>query len=241
MKHCIEPGSIQDWELEAYADGIRIDRVSQHLADCDFCSARLRQLRQLYHVLETALHRLDCPSVDELRALRWKQLSPTRAALVKQHLTTCATCAQEATTFNGPMPEASASSPGWLERAFSVLVARLTPPRLTLLPALRGSAAQDIIYEVEEMGWEVMLTSLMESSGYSLAGQVLGPDPAKLSLGRATLLANGRLVQEVGLDATGWFELRGLPVGDCTLWLELSETRVEMPDIHLGVSLPPDS
>lgn len=238
MKQCIDPASIQDWELEAYLDGASSPRISQHLAQCEFCQARLTQLRRFSQVLTTALYRQDCPGIDELRALRWKQLSPTRAALVRQHLATSAACAQEIATFDGPTPEANETGAGWLERAFSVFVARLAPPSLTPLPALRGNAVADIIYEVQEKGWEVTITAITETRGYSLAGQVMGPDPEELSPARATLLAGDRLIQEVGLDATGWFELRGLSACDYDLWVEFSTARIQIPELHLGAPLP---
>lgn len=236
MNQCIQPGSIQDWELDAYADGMPIDRIGQHLRQCSYCADRLRHLRQSDHRLGAVLFRLNCPSADEIRALRWNQLSPTRAALVRQHLATCTICAHDAATYDGPPAGKSKEEAGWLERAISVLVARLSPLTLAPRPALRGETAMDMIYEVQEMGWEITLTSLMETRGYSLAGQILGPATAELARTRVTLLADNHLVQEVEPDATGWFEFHGLATGEYDLWLEFVDAHVEMPQIRLGAS-----
>ena len=59
--------NIEDWELEAYADGAADARLDALIAQSPELAARIEMIKRGNSVLRISLHRADCPSEDDLR------------------------------------------------------------------------------------------------------------------------------------------------------------------------------
>lgn len=242
MTSCILPEAIPDWRWEAYLDGERTPDLERHLMECSYCTARLAQLSGLSDQLKAALHRVDCPSADALRAYRWSELPTERAGVIAEHLLECRTCRRELALFAGPalapaLGQDSAERP--LLARVQLFIARLVTTAQPAAPALRGVLAEGAVYQVAETGWEVTLRAAIEARGYAVAGQVLGPEPEALEAGRVTALADGQPALAASLDASGWFTLRSLAPGRYALWIEMAENVIHLPIVEIGAPLPP--
>lgn len=241
MTSCIRPDEIPDWRWEAYLDGERTPDLERHLMECSYCTARLTQLSGLSDQLKAALHRVDCPSADALRAYRWHELPAERAGVIAEHLLECRTCRRELAVFAGPalapaLGQDNAERP--LLTQVHLFIARLVTTAQPAAPALRGTLIAGAVYQVTETDWEVTLRETIEARGYAVAGQVLGPEPEALEAGRVTALADGQPALAASLDASGWFTLRGLAPGRYALWIEIAEDVIHLPTIEIGAPLP---
>ncbi len=107
---CSEPGAIRDEELLAYLAGERVrPAVVQHLAHCQYCSARLAEYRRMELRLTSKLYRWNCPPAHILGEYHLGMLSNEIAAAVRLHLGVCVHCAAEVTALsdflvNDPVP-----------------------------------------------------------------------------------------------------------------------------------------
>ncbi len=229
MEKCTGPQEILDRQLDAYLDGASSPGVEAHLAACAHCAGRLAELRSFDRGLRARLRRADCPSADDLRAERLRAIC--------DHVAFCRTCGRELVSYRGPEPlvvtEDSAALSGFVHR-MAHFVARLVPPIPAAIPVLRGVTTEPTVHQVAETGWELMLVQDTEARGYTLSGQLLGPDPQSLAEGYVTALAGGLAPQEAEMDASGWFELRPLVAGRYLLWIEIPGTRITVPDVDIG-------
>jgi hypothetical protein len=107
---CSEPGAIRDEELLAYLAEEQVrPAVVQHLARCQYCSARLAEYRRMELRLTSKLYRRDCPPAHILGEYHLGMLSNEIAAAVRLHLGVCVHCAAEVTALsdflaNDPVP-----------------------------------------------------------------------------------------------------------------------------------------
>ena len=139
-------------------------------------------------------------------------------------------------------------------RRLAVIAAELFTPATEMLPAVRGdlnaTGSTLLNYRIAERGWELVLmpsaqpTQLAQPSSqpsaqpieYLLSGQLLGPHGDELSATSVTVLDEGRFVQEMSVDGSGWFDLPNLPSGHYSLWLEMPEVRIEVKNIKVGIA-----
>ncbi|QBD82330.1 hypothetical protein EPA93_42680 [Ktedonosporobacter rubrisoli] len=96
---CSEPGAIREEEIVAYLAGEKVrPAVVQHLARCQYCSARLATYRQMERELTSKLYRLDCPSNQVLGEYQLGFLDPKEVLRVQKHLEICKFCSAEVAT-----------------------------------------------------------------------------------------------------------------------------------------------
>ena len=243
MTTCTQPNRFDEWEFEAFLDGLGNPDFARHLHECEHCAHQLTQLRAEAAQLDHLLARVDCPPADDLQRYRWGQLEPAQAQTVAAHIQVCTVCATEMAQFLGPLragqPAAQpqslvASLEQTVRRQLRVLVAKLLPNDPQAIPALRGSSDLTMqSYRIDESGWELVVQVLNESTGYALAGQLRGPEDEVLQNAHATLLHGQHYVTEAGLDNTGWFELRVPESGIHQLVVEMPDYRIRA-DVHVG-------
>jgi len=244
--NCIDPGAIQDWELEAYADGEAPPRVVEHLERCPACRARLAEQVAFERRLRHSLYRFDCPSPDLLRDYHWGYLPTAERRRVEAHLETCPHCAAELADLAGFVTvERTSPSSALLARARQaaaqarLVVARLVSPGPCLAPALRGETREVLLFDAEGFALSVNLEQ-EDTGAYTLFGQVLSPvSPAPPVYGgavgyaRLTAREEGMAPVQTPLDANGGFALPDLRPGVYQLVVRLPEQRIVVPTLAL--------
>jgi len=252
---CVDPGAIQDWELEAYADGDVSPHVVEHLSRCPACRAWLAEALSLEGRLRQALYRFDCPSPDTLRDYYWGYLAAEQQRQVEHHLDRCPHCTAElAELTEFVTAERTESSDALLSRArqaaaqLRLVVARIVSPARRPVLDLRGDPALALRSETRDVllfsaGDTALSVNLeQETTGaYTLFGQVLSP-PAALSPGdrvRLTAYRGTKEPQEIAtpvqvlLNANGGFALPNLRSGVYQLVVCLSDRRIVVPTLRL--------
>lgn len=238
---CIDPGAVQDWELEACADGKAPSHVVEHLEHCPACRAWLRENVELERRLRQVLHRFDCPSPDLLRDYYWDYLPADEHRRVEAHLDVCLHCTTElADLVKFVETERAEPSNTLLARArqataqVRLVVAQLVSPTQRLVPALRGETREVLLFEAEGVTLSVNLEQ-EDTGAYTIFGQVLSAEPMTFSSGYARLTAReGDIppVQEM-LDANGGFALSNLHPGIYQLVVCLPDRRIIVPTLAL--------
>jgi anti-sigma factor RsiW len=196
---CIDPGAVQDWELEACADEEAPPHVVKHLERCPACRARVREHAPLERLLRQALYRFDCPSPDLLRDYHWGYLPADERRRVEAHLEACPHCAEElADLAEFVRAERAQPSQTLLDLArqaaarVHLVVAQLVSPGLSpetalrldarSATALRGDTQEMLLFDAEGVMVSVNLEQ-EETGAYTLFGQVLLPGPVALAGG----------------------------------------------------------
>lgn len=259
---CVDVGAIQDWELDAYADGEALSHVAAHLAQCPACRARLENDRAFEAHLRGALYRFDCPSSDVLRDYYWGDLPTKRQEQVAAHLAQCSRCTDELTE----MAELVAAEQGepvstWLTRARQAvdqvrlvvmqLVSQVSAgqPAARFVPAFRGESGETLLFEADEVAVSVSLER-DKMGAYALSGQILlspagilpqdvvrltgytGADAPRLADTGHPADLDYPAV-ETGIDANGVFTFSNLRSGVYQLVLSLADRRVVIPSLVL--------
>jgi anti-sigma factor RsiW len=234
---------VEDWELEAYADGAADTRLDRLIRESPEMAQRVARIKAENAALRHALYRTDCPSVDELRDFQSGFLSAARAVEVQRHVAECRTCAADVAAYAQLDVEAQSVLNDVLTRAkqgFDILVGKLLPMS-TPLPVLRGdegeSDAHTAVYGVPERDWQLALTWAIDELGYKLSGQLIAkdvPDAVTATLIGLDMAVTDMPTYEAGLDDVGWFVFHDLAPGHYELWLELSQTHIQIADIQIG-------
>lgn len=241
MMGCAGPEEIQDWELEAYADGESLPHVAEHLKRCSACRMRLADYIAFEHRLCRALYRFNCPTTDTLRDYYWGYLPADEHQQVALHLKTCPHCAAEleyldefvATERAHPLSILLARARQAAEQA-RLIVARLLSPVPRPVPVLRGEIREVLLFDAE--GIELALNlEQEETGGYTIFGQVLLPEKASLSQGYVRLGAHREDMDPIQapLDANGGFALTNLNPGTYHLTICLPQKRIVVPILAL--------
>jgi anti-sigma factor RsiW len=205
---CRHPPPLTDEQLMATTDGVAGAQLSEHLADCASCSARLEHIRQVEQRLISRLYRWDCPPSQQLGNYHIGLASATDATMIAQHLELCAACNAEiellrefisttAVTVTPTVRPATPATQPWL----GDLIARMLPAAQQAT-ALRGAAAHAI---TAEAGHTTIILEVQPSAeGWvTLRGQILEADQdrwigALVELHQAGALATTTLIDEVG-------------------------------------------
>ncbi len=239
---CIEPGAVQDWELEAYVSGEASPRFLEHVKRCPACLARLRKRVVLEHQLRRTLYRFDCPPPDLLRDYECGYAAADEQRRLEAHLETCPHCAAEladlAESVEVEFISRSSELVARAERAaarMGLIVARLISPAPRPVLALRGETREVLLFEAGDMALSVNLEQ-EENGAYTLFGQVLSPQPIAATDGYARLTAREEKIApvEAELDANGGFALCSLCPGTYQLVVSLLEQRIVVPTLTLG-------
>ena len=243
--NCITPGAIQDWELDACADGEAPPHVVEHLKRCPACRTRLAKQVTLERRLRQALYRFDCPSPDLLRDYHWGFLPTDEHRQTEAHLETCPHCSAELANLARFVPtEPPEPSSTLLDQAQRVaqrvplVVAQLYAPRLSPMPvrrgASRGSTRDVLLFDAEDVALSVNLEQ-EETGTYTLFGQVLSSEPIAFAESYARLTAHEEGIEpvQVSLDANGVFTLPDLRTGVYQLVVCLPNRRIAVPVLTL--------
>jgi len=238
---CIDPGAVQDWELEACANGEASSYVVEHLKHCPACRARLAEYVAVERRLRQALYRFDCPSLDLLRDYHWGYLPAGEHHQVKAHLDACPHCQAElARLAEFVAAERAEPSSALLARAremaaqVRLVVARFISPSPRLVPLLRGETREVLLFDAEGITLSVNLEQ-DDAGTYTLFGQALSPEPV-LPLGgyaRLTAREQGAVPVQASLDANGGFALTNLRPGTYQLVVCLPDRRIVVPTLAL--------
>ena len=241
MSQCTDPGAIQDWELDAYADSDQPAHVAEHLRRCPACRARLAASAAFERRLHQALDRFDCPSSDLLRDHYWGYLAADERQRVTAHLETCPPCRAELAELAAFVADERAQpSSALLARAQQaaaqarLVVARLLAPDPRLAPALRGETQEVLLFDADGIAVSVNMEQ-EETGAYTLFGQVLAPEPSLTTGGYARLTERGRPADpaQAPLDANGGFAIPNLRAGVYQLVVCLPERRIVVPALAL--------
>ena len=245
--NCVDPGAIQDWELEAYADGDAFPHVMEHLSRCPACCARLAEDLTVERHLHQALCRFDCPSPDTLRDFYWGHLSAEQQRQLESHLDWCPHCAAElADLAEFVAMERAESSDTLLVKARQaasrarLVVAQLISPGLQPMPVLRGETREVLLFDAGDVALSVNLEQ-EDTGAYTLFGQVLSPPMTTYPGGyvRLTVYEGVEETKETtasaqaSLDVNGSFELPSLHPGVYQLVVSLSDRRIVVPTLAL--------
>lgn len=235
MTHCVEPGSIQEWELEAYANGERHPHVIKHLKICQACRLWVKERREVEAALRHTLYRFDCPTPDVLREYYWDTLPDEQQTSVARHLEACPACQRELAKLQQFMAEGKNEVGALLDKArqiaegLRVMVARLIQPDLQpLAPALRGKKDAVLLFEAGDFGISLTIKP-EEAHRYTLTGQVLLPEPLKAEPAGYVHI-NGPGIEphltQMPLSPNGTFEIAKIPEGHYQLAVTLGENRI---------------
>lgn len=243
--HCAEPGNVQDWELEAYADGEPLPHVEEHLKHCPACRIRLAEHIAFEHYLRRTLYRFNCPTTDTLRDYYWGYLPANEYQQVASHLKTCPHCAAEldylaefvATESAHPLSVLLARARQAAEQA-RLIVARLLSPAPRLVPVLRGEIREVLLFDAEGINLTLSLEQ-EETGGYTIFGQVLLSEKAVLSQGYVRLSAYREDMDHIQspLDTNGGFALTNLNPGIYHLTICLPQQRIVVPMLAIKTEM----
>jgi hypothetical protein len=236
---CVEPGAIEDWELEAYREGTARPEVAIHLAQCAACRGRVVAGAAIEERLRSLLSRAICPTPQALHAYYWGELPASEYRAVQVHLQRCTACARELQAlaeFVAPDTELPWKQVWTHVREVAAqvrwMVAQLRRPSAQPVFALRGEIRQVLLFEAGTRAVSVNVEQ--ESTGdYALFGQVLTETLEELGAGQVRLTQPGGWVQQSPLNAQGGFVLHHLDPGTYQLVVVLPQERIVIPVLTL--------
>jgi hypothetical protein len=244
---CVDPGAIQEWEMDAYAEGEALPHVVEHLNRCPACRAKLGANLEFERRLRQALHRFDCPSPDLLRDYYWGYLPAEQQREVRDHLAWCPHCADELSELGEFMAaERAELADSLLARArqaaarVGLVIAQLVSPDPRLASALRGEAMDVLLFEAGDLALSIH-SEQAESGTYTLLGQVLSlpVESSAEDYVRLTGYEEGEETMEAipavqaAIDANGDFTLSNLRPGTYQLVVSLADRRIVVPNLVL--------
>ena len=188
--------------------------------------------------LHMALFRHDCPGADELAAYAWDELPAARKAAIALHLSECATCQLEQADFAAIRPRALApvhvldQAAGALKRLIAQLLPFDPAPQLALRGEADGPDAPiQRLYQINETGWNLVLTLQTRAQQYAISGQLLGPDEVQLAGSTVSLIDAGAPVGQADVDESGWFVLPCPHSGPFELLINVAGQEISVPAI----------
>jgi len=240
---CVNPGVVQEWELEAYLYGDAGSHVSAHLEVCPACRARLTEMRLFEQRWHQMLHRFDCPSPDTLRDYAWRVLLRGQRNRIQAHLAQCPLCRAELDDLDefvkvekkDVLESALVRARHLAEETGLVVAQLLSPTALQRVPALRGETREVLLFDAQGLALSLNLEH-EETGAYTLFGQLLsaGRSISPESYARLTSQVGQMVPIRVSLDAHGGFALPNIFAGVYQLAVDLVERRVIVPDLVLG-------
>src|SRR5690606_12589741 len=206
---CSVPPPLSEDDLSAALDGEASTAVQQHLAQCGYCAARLKEARRMEQMLKGTLLRFDCPTSQMLIDYDAGMLDADEATRVLRHIDTCPRCQDELSVLRRFLDDEEAVTPSLQvvpsgrQRAWE----RIGHPR-----ADAGAWAARGIDDTDVQDWEadgatIFLELNRRSEGLVLSGQVVDENP--IWTGALAEVRQAGEVQAVTvLDELGEFRFR---------------------------------
>jgi hypothetical protein len=98
MTQCIAAPGPDDLALVAYNEGDGDSATIEHLRHCSYCRERAELLAKHEERLSALLHRITCPSTEELRDYHFNFLPAAQITAITTHVQSCPHCTRELTT-----------------------------------------------------------------------------------------------------------------------------------------------
>lgn len=249
MKACIDPNSIDPWQLQAYADGERDPAVVHHLSECTYCAAQVDELIGLDSALAAQLFRLQCPPGETLLAYAWRLLPDNEADSVLDHLSSCPHCQEEIAEYfpaervvHFPRladPEGAATQRPSFRRQFQTFIAQLRPPQFELAPVRNAGDEQHrmdapLLFDIDALDWSISIERLPQPNHtLSIYGQLLGPTTQQRSnfvviLHQPSGEDSGTPVDSTQINESGVFQFNELAPGEYILYLESQQDSIQI-------------
>jgi hypothetical protein len=239
-KQCSRPPALDELDLIAAADGEAGDDILAHLAACEHCADRAREITAVQGTLRRRLFRLFCPSSDELVAYYHHSLPGSRQAELARHLGKCPHCARELHLIERAADEpAQAVAPlRVLRRMVAELLSPPVPGGLApLYGAARATGGAQYAYRAENLELTLRVARAAGRPGLMVMTGLLSTDDDALgeTLNGATacLLADEAVLAVTPLDELGGFCFDEVAPGEYRLSLRLGECEVVVESLAL--------
>jgi hypothetical protein len=223
---CSLPPPLTDDQLSTALDQTAAPDVTNHLANCASCAARLNAARQAEQSLRSALYRWDCPAPQTLAEHHLGRPSADEQRAIVRHLETCARCSEEmaelvlfmrdelpVAALAEPIPARRTAARGWS-------LARLLPRAPAL--ALRG-AGGPLMFETDDGVTIFLEIQALPGDQVELRGQLVADDQDGWADALIELRQAGVLRATAAIDDLGTFRVAALPT-------QLTELRATRPD-----------
>ena len=236
MMTCVAPGEISDEQLLAFGDGEADQTTLDHIRRCPYCVEQARAIATDQLALRTIFYRAECPDAHTLGEFHLGLLYAEEQGAIKNHLRTCADCAEEIVDLDHFLQEAPldpATTP--LRRLLKRMVARPAPAypgseNQQPAPAFRGAAAAPAdVYLAEDIKVIVGL----EADGLRAGRKMLvgftareGKPLENLSGAHVQLSHRGETVALEQVDELGNFVFCDLTSGEYELLLFTDQEQV---------------
>jgi hypothetical protein len=211
---CSFPPPLMDDQLSSALDGVADRAVDDHLAGCAYCAARLAQAQQAEQMLHAGLHRLDCPTPQQLGDYQLKLVGRADARAIARHLKECARCTGELEDLQVYLaadqavvsPARQPARPAL--QSLGKLFAHILPRTPAL--ALRGAGPEPIIAEAK--GATIILNmDPAPNERVTIQGQVVADDSATWANSLVELRQAGTLEATATVNDLGGFSLGPIP------------------------------
>ena len=236
---CISPPEPEVRLLMAFLDGEADPETELHLKQCDYCRSRVEALAREQKLLTSRLHRISCPSTDELGEFYLRMLLPDRMLMISQHLRECPLCTREIKQLKEFLSDLAPGSEGSLLQKTKLLVAQLVSgqgasgtagePSL----ALRGTGEGPMTFEAE--GTVIVLDVQPTNEGeVNILGQVAADDQDLWTNSTVTLKQTDSSQSTDSLDDLGAFRFEQVHSGSIQIMISsLQGVEIQIPSIDV--------
>jgi hypothetical protein len=214
---CINPDLVKDDDIAACAEGEGRPEFNQHLSECRYCQAELKDYQGFFAVLQKRLNRptpptnrQNCPKPQLLTDYAFNLLDQVSKINVETHLTTCAFCPAELKIIQAEIgdPPIVVRTVG---KILEKIVATLKPKAVPQL-AFRSTGSGDALLEYQAQDVRVILQQEQDPANQKkliLSGQVSRPNFSPEEVKIQVLQADTALADD-NLDAKGRFYFEDL-------------------------------
>jgi len=243
---------LSDAALLAWLDGDAT--AAEHMARCQHCQARARDLRQQETALRKIAHRMTCPPAHTLAEYALGLLPNAQHNELSQHLAHCPHCRQElalqqqfmaaTAPATAPAPTPAPASAPTLGQQVKIIVAQLlqdardawqntgTGSLQPALAAMRGQVDGPQIYTAGDYQLSLELIPDPENQGRrALIGLLLGDNAPETF--EIQLWQQDALITHTRIDPHGNFSINKLPPGNYELKLIRPQLIIHLNNVTL--------
>lgn len=236
-ENCIHPAEIQEGDLVAFVDGLANDQVVQHILRCPACAQEVAELTALQSSLTAHLHRLSCPSAEQLFDYQHDEIGDNERLVVGLHLRQCPYCAHELASL---VHEERKSRLDQVREMFQVLTAALVS-RQWQAAGVRGPERGPLpIPQVYRAGKVEVIVSQRPSHSHpqqqDLSGlvHVEGQIPEAIGGSKAELYWDEGLIAITEINARGQFTFETLDAATYDLILLWGNREIRLQGVSVG-------